>query len=257
MFFELSKLLNILISPISWIVILLILSLVLKAKRWRRICLGTCIFIFIFFTNTMLINYIRYLSVKEYSVATIDSTQTYRVAIVMGGFASMNPETGQMRYEQDRADRLWEAVRLYKTGKVEKILITGDPTSMLREDGSNTSGLFLEYMKQIGIPPEAFILEQQARNSRENAVYTAQILQERGIGEKECLLITSATHIKRSLNCFAKAGIHPDYYPVNVYSRPARINHRAFYPQWEAAIMWQELLNEWIGDIAYRIMRYN
>lgn len=53
--------------------------------------------------------------------------KTWRVAIVMGGFGSMNRETGQMTYMEDRADRLWEAIRLYREGRVRQILITGDP----------------------------------------------------------------------------------------------------------------------------------
>ncbi|WP_439100111.1 hypothetical protein [Bacteroides finegoldii] len=77
----------------------------------------------------------------------------------MGGFASMNMQTGQMRYEQDRADRLWEAIRLWKKGQIGNILITGDPTSILQEDGTSTRDLFLNYMEELGVPCTAFILE--------------------------------------------------------------------------------------------------
>ena len=64
----------------------------------------------------------------------------------------MNRETGQMRYEQDRADRLWEAVRLWRNGTIEKILITGDGTSIVQPDGTSTEKLFLQYMEEMGIP---------------------------------------------------------------------------------------------------------
>ncbi len=77
-----------------------------------------------------------------------------------------------------------------------------------------------------------------------------------GITDKECLLITSATHIERSLKCFAKVRLHPDYYAVNIYDAPTNINHRSFYPSWDAAVKWQELMNEWIGDIVYKMMGY-
>lgn len=160
----------------------------------------------------------------------------------------MNRETGQMRYEQDRADRLWEAVRLWRNGTIEKILITGDGTSIVQPDGTSTEKLFLQYMEEMGIPQKVFILEKQALNTRQNALFTAEILKKENIKGEECLLITSATHMKRSLACFKKTGIHPDYFPVNTYDTPKIINHRTFYPQWEAAIEWQELMNEWIGD---------
>ena len=257
MFFELSKFLNFfLISPISWMFILLIGVCLCKRKRWKRVCLICCITVFIVFTNKALVDYVRFLVVKEHSTAVISPGKEYELAIVMGGFASMNKETGQMKYELDRADRLWEAVRLWKNGKVKRILITGDPTSMIQPDGTSTKELFLQYMEEMGIPRKTFILEQQARNTRENAIFTEEILKKEKTEDKGCLLITSACHMKRSLACFGKTGIHPDYMPVNRYDAPTNINHRVVYPQWEAAIEWQELMNEWLGDLVYRIMGY-
>lgn len=81
-----------------------------------------------------------------------------------------------------------------------------------------------------------------------------RFLEAKQIAGKECILITSATHIRRSLKCFAKIGLHPDFLSVNTYDAPSNINHRSFYPDWKAAVKWQELLNEWIGDWAYTMM---
>lgn len=256
MFFELSKFLNFFLSPISWVCLLLIGALVCKRKRWKRTCLIGCTVVFIVFTNSLFEDYVKSQTVKKYSRVVLDPSKHYKTAIVMGGFAAMNTQTGQMRYVEGRADRLWEAVRLWKNGQVESILITGDPTSLIQEDGSSTKELFLRYMDELGIPRTAFILEQRSRNTRENAKFTKEILDTRQIADKECLLITSATHLKRSLQCFVKVGVYPDYLPVNTYDPPVNINHRAFYPDWKVAIKWQELLNEWIGDWAYSLMGY-
>ena len=111
-------------------------------------------------------------------------------------------------------------------------------------------------MEEVGVPRSVFLLEHQARNTRENVIYVRSILETERITEEECVLITSVTHMKRSLKCFAKIGIHLDMYPVNTYIRPANINHRSFYPDWEAAMKWQELLNEQIGDIVYSFVGY-
>lgn len=256
MFFELSKLLNFFLSPITWILLFLIAFLVFKRKLWKRMSVICSVALFIIFTNNILIDSVRYHAVREYSSISLDTAKRYKVAIVMGGFASMNKQTGQMCYEQDRADRLWEAIHLWKRGQVENILITGDPTSIIREDGSSDKALFLTYMTELGIPRDIFILEQKARNTHENAKYTQEILAVKQIKDKECILITSVTHMKRSLKCFAKVGIHPDIYPVSVRMKPTHINHRAFYPDWKAAVKWQELLNEWIGDIIYSFVGY-
>ena len=144
MFFELSKLLNFFLSPIAWILLFLISFLVFKRKLWRRIAVISSITLFIIFTNNILIDYIKYCTVKEYTSIPLDTAKHYKVAIVMGGFAFMNRETGQMKYELDRADRLWEAVRLWKKGIVKRILITGDPTYIIQEGGSSDKELFLD-----------------------------------------------------------------------------------------------------------------
>ena len=250
MFFELSKLLRFfVVSPVSWMLILLVAFYFVKHKKVRYTLLGVAAGVFVVFTNNPLVDYVQYRMARQYAAcAAVPAGKHYRVAIVMGGFGHMNEVTGQLVYEEDRADRLWEAVRLYKAGIADRVLITGDATSIVQEDGSTTAGLFLAYM--------AFILEQRATNTRQNAVNTCEILSQMGIDDRDCLLITSATHMERSAKCFAKVGLRPDVMAVNILECPSRLNHRAFYPDWGAALEWEIVMNEWIGDIAYCIMGY-
>ena len=256
MFFEISKLLNLFISPITWIILLLLGTFLFKKKKLRKTCLVCSIAVFVVFTNHLLVDYVKYQTVKKYNAIQINPKKKYQVAIVMGGFASMNTVTGMMQYQQNRADRLWEAVRLWKSDVVDFILITGDPTSFIDEDGTTTAPLFLNYMGGMGVPRDVFILEQRAKNTHENAEYSVAILQNLNVKDTQCLLITSATHMERSLKCFASVEWHPDFYPVNTYAKLNKVNHRAFYPSWEAAVKWQELFNEWIGNCIYQLMGY-
>lgn len=258
MFFEVSKFLRFfLVSPISWLLLLLVGFYFVKQRGARRILLGAALLVFLVFTNNPLVNYVQYRMAQPYEGAgCVPAGKHYRVAIVMGGFGKMNEKTGQLMYEEDRADRLWEAVRFYRAGVVEKILITGDPASIVDENGHSTAELFLAYMEQMGVPRGIFMLEQGAVNTRQNAVNTCAVLTEVGVGDRECLLITSATHMGRSVKCFAKLGFHPDILAVNIPECPSRLNHRAFYPDWKAALQWESLLNEWMGDWAYRIAGY-
>lgn len=257
MFFELSKFLNFFLTPVTWVILLLLGTFVWKNRRGRRICLAGAVLVFVVFTNGLLADYVLGAKAGEYGAARLRDGRRYRVAVVMGGFGFMNQERGQMRYGGDKADRLWEAVRLYKMGRVEHILITGDGTSCVNNKGDSTADLFLTYMEQMRVPRATFILEQKARNTRENAVYTTEILKELDIRDRECVLITSAMHMKRSLGCFAKVGWAPDFFAVGVYSPPDEVTHRSFYPSWEAAVKWQEILNEWVGDCVYKIKGYS
>ena len=260
MFFELSKLFNfLLVSPISWIILLLVAFFVAYHHKRRHLwclLLAFVVTVFLTFTNAPLVNYIKYRMTKEYATEGNMQNKTYCVAIVMGGFGIMNEETGQLCYENGRANRLWEAVRSWRNGIVERILITGDPTSIIRQDGSSSAELFLDYMEQLGVKREVFILEQYAANTYQNAVNCSKILEAIGISDKDCLLITSATHMKRSLGCFTKINWKPDFMAVGIAQEPTILNHRAFYPDWKAALEWQEIFNEWIGTCAYSLRGY-
>lgn len=258
MFFELSKFVHFIVtSPISWMAALLVLSFSLKSRRRRGACLVGCLVLFTLSTNGVLFNAVSRAMTADVAQPTMRADRTYRVAVVLGGFSMVNPETGQLQFVEDRADRILVATRLWREGRVERILVSGDPATMARKGCSSTAGEFLAFMASAtGVPPEAFILEQQACNTRQNAVNSVAILREAGIDAGDCVLITSATHMKRALGCFAREGYVPDYVAVGLPMKIARVNHRAFYPDWDVAVKWEELVNEWVGDVVYRLAGY-
>lgn len=253
MFFEIAQfLMFFIVSPITWMVTSLILGFVLKRKGLRQVFLSLSAVLFVVFTNTWLVEKVRISMVKDYSTPMV-TQKHYKVAIVMGGFSSINRETGRLNYVYDRADRLWEAVRLYGEGFVDKILITGDPSTGIDDDGNTTAPQFLHYMSGFGIPSNAFILEQKALNTLQNARFTVDILKHDNIPADSCLLITSAIHMHRALDCFAKHSFSLDYIPVSVPQTSISFNHRALYPRWEAAVKWEQIFNELIGNMVYRL----
>ena len=257
MFFEISKLLYVfIVSPISWIIILLIVALIFINKRKIRIIsLTLSILIFLVMGNGLLYEYVSYNMYEDYNKAELRK-EHYKIAIVMGGFSSINKETGQLNYFEERAGRLWEAVRLYGKGKVDKILITGDGATNLDDKGNSTVNQFYKYIEDFGIPTSAFIIEPKARNTQQNAEYSTEILVDMGVNENDCLLITSVSHMKRSLSCFAKYGFNPDWYSVGLYSQCTQFSHRSFYPDWKIMVKWQTLINEVVGEFVYKIVGY-
>lgn len=257
MFFEISKFLYVFVtSPISWIIILLILGYIFRKRKAVRLgCWIASLVLFLLIGNGAFYEFVKYRTFKKYNKAELKKDH-YKVAIVMGGFSGINKDNGCLNYVEDRASRLWEAVRLYKTGKIDYIMITGDGATMIDDNGESTADLFLDYMLELGIDRYAFILEQHARNTAQNAEFTVNILKEKHFEAKDCLLITSVEHIERSLECFEKEGFILDWYAVNLYSKPDKFSHRSLYPSWEVMVKWQRLFNEWIGKVAYNIMGY-
>ena len=255
MFFVVSKILKIFILPLTWIFLLLILSYFVKNKKRRRGFFISALVLLLIFTNKPLLQFAQYQTTKKYSHQEL-SKKYYQVAIVMGGFSNgMDTVTLQPNYIEDRGCRLWEAIRLYESGVVEKIMITGDASISKDIKGNCTADALKEYLGDFGIHEDNLILEQNARNTRENATYSIAILDSLGYSADQCLLVTSASHLKRSIACFESEGWTMDGYATNIYPKPHPRLYQ-FLPQWKPLTDWKELLNEWFGGIIYKIVGY-
>lgn len=238
--------------PFTWVILFFVLAYFVKDKKWRRIFFIGAIALLLIFTNKPLLQWSQYMTTRQYSHQK-PPKQYYNVAIVMGGFSDgFDTATTQPQYIEGRGARLWEAIRLYESGIAEKILITGDATTSITNDGKTTAEEFKKYLSNFGIHDDNIILEQHARNTTENAMYTVTILDSLGINPDSCILITSASHLKRSLQSFAAQGWDIDGYAVTIYPKP-HPNAYQFIPQWQVLTDWKELINEWAGGLVYKI----
>ena len=255
MFFIVSKILKIFILPLTWIFLLLFLAYFVKNKKWRRGLFISAIVLLLVFTDKPLLQWAQYMTTRQYSHQKLPQ-KYYNVAIVMGGFSdSFDTATMQPIFIEDRGERLWEAIRLYESGVTEKIMITGDATISKSHDCKGTEKYFKTYLSDFGIHDDDLFLEHYARNTRENATYSIAILDSLGYTPEQCLIVTSATHLKRSLACFEAEGWTIDGYATNIYPKPHPKLYQ-FLPQWKPLTDWKELLNEWFGSIVYKIVGY-
>jgi uncharacterized SAM-binding protein YcdF (DUF218 family) len=73
-----------------------------------------------------------------------------------------------------------------------------------------------------------------------------------GYAGKDCLLVTSAFHMRRSLACFRKVGLEMDDFPVDFYAFQRHYTLDAFIvPKIDALGVWHKLVKEWVGFVAY------
>lgn len=244
--------------PFTWVLgLLTAVFFVRKHKGWRRGFFFGAFVILLIFTDRPLQQVAQYQRTKGYATL-LPAKPHYQVAIVLGGFGrKMDSTSGQFVPFRDRGSRLSEAIRLQKMGVVDKILISGDECIAIDRKGNTTAPLFLQYMQQFGIPDSCFILEQHARNTRENATHSIAMLDSLHIPADSCLLVTSASHMNRSLACFQAEGWTLDSYATNIYPKPEGITWNNFLPSGHTLMDWEELINEYIGEIAYSIAGYN
>ena len=67
-------------------------------------------------------------------------------------------------------------------------------------------------MAQMGVAPERITIEDNSRNTDENARFTAALVDPEP--SQRWIIVTSAFHMPRSMGVFEKAGFHPIAYPV-------------------------------------------
>ena len=74
---------------------------------------------------------------------------------------------------------------------------------------------------------------------------------------EDCLLITSAFHMRRSLACYRKAGLDIETFSTDFYGLQDKIFLTSILlPSIEGFIIWEKLFKEWTGFVAYKIAGY-
>lgn len=116
---------------------------------------------------------------------TIESAPAERVAIVFGaGLTRAGQPTSILR------DRVQTAVQLYFSGKVEKLLMSGDNRSVYY----NEPGAMRDYAISLGVPNDAIVLDYAGRRTYDTC-YRAKAI----FGLDSALLVTQQFHLPRAL----------------------------------------------------------
>ena len=253
MLFIFSKLFNFFTSAFNWIFILLIAALFVKRKNIKRGLLIAAFAFTLVFTNKQLIT-IALNQWAEPFHRTLPIQQEYDVAIILGGSVSYSQWWHQTDFNE-HANRITEAIRLYRLGKVKKLYILGESAFSYKK-GITYAPQFKEYMLQMGVNPEDIILEQNSRTTRENIINLKQLFKDQNLGHINALLITSGWHMRRALKGFKNAGFTQEDaaglmqitpYAVDVPSLPSRLEWTDFLPTWKAVQNWQMLIHEIVG----------
>lgn len=252
MFFILSKILQFLINPMVWIVVLLFFSLFAKEERFRKRSLRFLLIFTILFSNSFLFNECQ--GAWEIPVTPYSSLKKYEVGIVLGGIMKYDRQNDRLRFQRG-SDRLFQAIELYKRGYIKKIVFTGGSGSVLHPE--DKEGPWVErYLLTLGIPPQDFLIEGESQNTHENAVYTKALLDKNNF-KGEFLLITSAFHMRRSLGCFEKEGMHVSPYSTDRYAGPRKFEFdHLLIPDASALYDFNNLIHEVVGYITYKMVGY-
>ncbi len=249
MFFILSKVLNFFLSPFNWLLILFLFAYFTKDAKRKKRWIIICICGFLFFSNPYIIH--KLIINWQASQKTFAVNEQYETGILLAGFVGFEYNKKQGYYGA-ASDRFIQAIRLYKLGRIKKILITGGSGSIWRQQYKEAD-FVKEQLQEMGVAAADILSENQSRNTYENAINTKQLLDSLQL-KAPYLLITSAIHMKRSQQVFTKAGIKTVAYPCNFNAiNNPQLFWNSITPTYKAFESWDIYLKEVVGLLVYKL----
>lgn len=240
------KLAAALISPLGLSLLLIAFCLWLLAFGWRRLALTLLGFGWLWllvWSLPIASGALRTALEAEYPIRPVASLPVAPAIVVLGGAMKMPTQQQPLPALAGSSDRVWHAARLYHAGKAPLLLLSGgsDPALSTMSE-ARAMQLFL---RDLGVPAKATLLEEQSRTTRQNAAFSAAILKRRGIDR--VLLVTSALHMRRAASHFAAAGI--DVIPAATdYETGFVADWQRWLPDAGALAQSGQAMKEWVGQ---------
>ncbi len=256
MFFVISHILSYLLSPLFWTFALLVISFFIKKRKLlaRRLLIIAIITFYVFSNRFLADEFMR-----KWEIDYTDTSQlakSYDVGIVLGGGIVSYDYLKNRSIFKSNADRLLQALELYKTGRIKKMLFTGGPGNLIYND-QYEAAYIKKYLINIGVPDSVIIIDSISDNTHQNAIYSKNILTKIYPNGGSYLLITSSRHMRRSMACYKKEGFKIDIYPTNKISGRRHYNiDYLFIPQMDSFYCWSDYIHEVVGHLSYKIMGY-
>ena len=249
MFFIASKIFYFLLGPYTWLLVALGFAFYSKNERRRKLGRRWAIAIALIFSNSFL--YKEVCRQWEVFGTPINKTGHYDVAIVLGGMTDYNNDLQELSIRRG-GDRIWQAITLYKTGHVKKLLISGDHGNLI-DRGLHEAKQLKALLIRWGIPKEDILTDIKSRNTHENAVESKKTLQKVYPEAKSILLVTSGRHMRRSMGCFEAVGLKCTPFSTDLYTGPKRFYTIEDFLIPNVSVMddWHGLIKEFVGYLVY------
>jgi len=244
------KLVSLLVYPLNLSLLLAVFGLVIWRLGWVRsgfytVVLGVA---WLYVCSTAQFSY--YLMGKleqQFPAAPLAEIEEADAIVLLGGGLRGDSRSGVLPDLNQYADRLVHAVYLHNAGKADYILLTGGSAPGARSEAQ----LMADILMVMGVSPEALMLEEQSKNTRDNAVNSARILRERGM--HRILLVTSAFHMPRAFALFDREQLEVVPAPTDFSQVIIKSTLPGGIPGVKNLYRTTEALHEFVGYQVYRM----
>jgi uncharacterized SAM-binding protein YcdF (DUF218 family) len=167
--------------------------------------------------------------------------------IVLGGAIEGRSALGDSApHLNESSERMIDTVRLAGRYPSLPVVFTGGSDAFFSRSGSESEAeLARQFFERFNIYPPRLLLEDRSRNTRENAVETAKLLQPKA-GQK-WILVTSAFHMPRAKALFEAQGFEILAWPVDFKTSGFRGSWRLFPRASDGLKRIDFAAKEWVG----------
>lgn len=260
MFTFLSKFLPLFVYPLGLAALLLFLALLFwKKKKFVFLCLALA-FLAIFLGGN---KYVAFSLAKtlEWRYLPTQTLPKADAIVVLGGATEPALAPRPEVELNAAADRLFHGAALYKEGYAPYVLLSGGDIDFLALGDSSPALDMAKVMDMLGVPANALWLQGKSQNTYEDALYSCQMLKEKGA--KTVILVSSATHMPRAVALFEKQGCPVIASPADFTVTEAAWNNLwhsdveelaiNLIPSYSNLSLTTKSLKEYIGWVIYRM----
>lgn len=260
LFFVLSKLLDSVLSPLTWGLVLFALAIPWRTPRHpssigRRRAFGIAgLLVLLVFALEPVSNAILY-RLEHATVSTYRPDVTYDAVILLGGVSDERVvhDTGELSLNES-AERLTVTHRLLRDGHARHAIVSGAAMTPALVD-SGEARVLVRQLEEWGVESSRLLLEEKARNTRENAVYSREIALAHGF--TKILVVTSAFHMRRAVECFEAVGMDVDTLSADYRAHSGTIpGSSSLVPRSSFLADSTTAVREFMGLYIYRLQGY-
>jgi uncharacterized SAM-binding protein YcdF (DUF218 family) len=205
--FYISKIFWLLAQPLSLAFLLIVAGLLAGLLRWNRVrtLAGLAAALVLFLTLFTTTGAVLLQTLEDRIPRAALPAGGPTCIITLGGAFESEVVTARGGFELAPAgDRFVESLRLVQQFPQARILISGGDGSLSGAyEGDAVVGT--RFFEAFGVPAARLILETESRDTFENAAKTQDLLKTNDLSN--CLLVTSAFHMPRSVGLFRKLGL--------------------------------------------------
>jgi len=174
------------------------------------------------------------------AVTETEDKSAIKFVVVLGGGHTSDPELPLIsQLGKDSLVRLIEGIRIYRKYPGAKLLLSGgvvfDPVS--------EAEIMARVAREIGVPEGDIVLESKSKDTRDEALFIKPI-----VGNEPFVLVTTASHIPRSMALFKKLGMNPIPSPIGHSIRDRQgLHFYYFFPNTGNLFKTELAIHEYLG----------